>query len=211
MQIIVSRRFLVAAPLFAVLKGAVLKRSEAHEIAAARKRDRAAFDALVARHRPALYRFVTRRVRESDRDDILQDTWISVWESLERFDGTCSFRTWVCAICYHKIQDHWRREQCRPPSESIADLEGAGAYIPPEYAGIELTQAMSALWRSYTPAQRELLRMYYVDELTLAEISRVLGRNLSTVKYQFYRAHELAAVRLPEENVGAVRSREVRA
>ena len=42
---------------------------------------------------------------------------------------------------------------------------------------------------------RQLLDLYYYGELTLPEISRLLDRNLNTVKYQFYRAHsELAAL-----------------
>ncbi len=59
-------------------------------------------------------------------------------------------------------------------------------------------------------AQREVLELYYYAELTLPEIAAALGRNLNTVKYQFYRAHALAAEGLAAEEghqPGAARER----
>ncbi len=105
-------------------------------------------------------------------------------------------RAWLFSICFHKIQDHWRKEHQRPPSGQIEDAEGKTAYLPAEFANVDLRESLQEFWRSCTPDQRELLRMYYSDGLTLNEISTVLGRNLNTVKYQFYRAHSDAKEKL---------------
>ena len=48
-------------------------------------------------------------------------------------------------------------------------------------------------WIRFPEAQREVLDLYYWAELTLPEIARALNRNLNTVKYQFYRGHDLVA------------------
>lgn len=45
-----------------------------------------------------------------------------------------------------------------------------------------------------------VVEMYYYAELTLPEIALALGRNLNTVKYQFYRAHARAARELQESS-----------
>jgi RNA polymerase sigma-70 factor, ECF subfamily len=184
---------------FAAIKGLVRNRSESRLVTAAQKSDPTAFDQLVSENSPSLKRFIARRVNQADRDDILQETWLAAWENLSTFDGSCRFRTWVYAICFHKIQDYWRREQCRPPTGCVHDAMGATAYLPPEFAGIDLRESMREMWEAYSPEQRDLLRMYYADGLTLNEISRILGRNLNTVKYQFYRAHEVAAKMLPDD------------
>jgi RNA polymerase sigma-70 factor (ECF subfamily) len=149
-------------------------------------------------HADPLRRFISRRIRGEDREDVFQDTWLAVWESLPSFDARSNFRAWIYSICYHKIQDHWRREHYRPPCADIADVEGRAAYTPTEFATVELQEALRGFWNSCTPDQRELLRLYYSDGLTLKEIGVVLHRNLSTVKYQFYRVHELAVEKLPE-------------
>lgn len=197
MQIAFSRKTLLAF-LGSAMAAIARRRPEDALLRAARNRDRDAFADLMAVHREPLRRFVARRVNEGDREDVLQETWLAAWESLPSFDCSGSFRTWLFSICFHKIQDHWRREHCRPPSSDIVDAEGRTAYLPREYAAVELRESMREFWESCTPEQRELLRMYYADGLTLKEISALLNRNLNTVKYQFYRVHATAAERLPE-------------
>jgi RNA polymerase sigma-70 factor (ECF subfamily) len=197
MHIVIARRFLFLGPLAAAIGGFARNAGESRLVSAARNRDRLAFDRLVSEFTPALRPFISRRVGAGDREDVLQDTWLAAWEALPRFDGGCQFRTWLFSICFHKIQDYWRREQCRPLSEGILDADGRGAYLPREFGSIEVRESIRHIWEACTPAQRELLRLYYADGLTLQEISTVLGRKLSTVKYQFYRAHETAAKLLP--------------
>ena len=198
MQLAFSRKSLFALLSFATGSLIFRGRSDTALLKAARRRDREAFDRLRELHSASLRKFAARRLPASDIDDVLQDTWIAVWEGLPNFEGEDKFRTWVYSICFHKVQDHWRREHYRPPSASLVDAEGRAAYLPKEFAGAELRQALEQFWTSCSPDQRELLRMYYADGLTLKEIGQILGRNLNTVKYQFYRVHELAAKELPE-------------
>jgi len=49
----------------------------------------------------------------------------------------------------------------------------------------------------------ETTTLYYYAELTLPEIAEALGRNVNTVKYQFYRAHAQAADGLRAYNPAA--------
>jgi RNA polymerase sigma-70 factor (ECF subfamily) len=198
MQVVFSRKSLFALLSFAT--GSLLFRgsSEVSLLRAAKSRDREAFDRLRESHTPALRKFATRRLPVADVDDVLQDTWISVWEGLPNFEGEGKFKTWVYSICFHKVQDHWRREHYRPHTADLLDVEGRAAYLPKEFANIELRQALEGFWQGCSPEQRELLKMYYSDGLTLKEIGQILGRNLNTVKYQFYRVHELASQQLPK-------------
>ncbi len=136
-----------------------------------------------------------------DADDVYQETVLAAWEHLEKFTGPGRYRTWLFAICINKIKDYWRKQQRLSPEQSSADLEDAMSYVQSEFEAIDLKEALRELWGNFTPAQQELLELYYGAELTLQEISRVLGRNLSTVKYQFYRAHEQAAERISPEFV----------
>jgi DNA-directed RNA polymerase specialized sigma24 family protein len=80
-----------------------------------------------------------------------------------------------------------------PPSAQIFDTEALATYFPGDFAQVDLRESLRGFWESCSPDQRELLRLYYGDGLTLAEISAILSRNLNTVKYQFYRAHEEAS------------------
>ena len=66
------------------------------------------------------------------------------------------------------------------------------------YAAADRAQAVRAALAGLPEAQQEVLELYFYAELTLPEIAEMLGRNLNTVKYQFYRAHAQAALALKE-------------
>jgi RNA polymerase sigma-70 factor (ECF subfamily) len=80
--------------------------------ASAQRGDRAAFDELMRRHKDVVYRFVRRYVGNSDDAyDILQETFIAIWENLQRFDVTRSFTAWSRTIALNKCRDFSRRQK----------------------------------------------------------------------------------------------------
>lgn len=165
-------------------------------LAGIKGRDHKTFDVVVEENAEYLRRFIARRVQAKDREDILQETWIKAWQGFPKFEGNSSVRTWLYSICYYTIRDYWRREQTRPVCGDVFQTEDGSPYFPAEFDRVELWEAMRDYWDSCTPDQRELLSMYYAEGLTLPEMSLILKRNLNTVKYQFYRAHEEARQKL---------------
>lgn len=87
--------------------------------------DRHAFELLVQRHKASLYRFVRRYVRtDDDAYDILQDSFVSAWLALKRYDPAKSFSTWLRAIALNKCRDFGRRQAVRQRlSGMVAFLE----------------------------------------------------------------------------------------
>jgi RNA polymerase sigma-70 factor (ECF subfamily) len=85
------------------------------EIAAVAKQgDRSAFDALVIRHKAAIYRFVRRYVGNSDDAyDVLQDCFIAIWQALPRYDTARPFLPWLRVIALNKCRDFSRRQKVR--------------------------------------------------------------------------------------------------
>lgn len=158
--------------------------------------DRDAFDRLRARHADALRATLARRVRESEVDDLAQDTWLSAWCALGRFDGASHFRTWLIAIALHKLGSHFRRGE---QSRSTLEYPGSEAiYVERAFERSALREVLGQAFAAMSGPQREVLDLYYFDDLNLREISERLGRNLNTVKYQFYRGHAEAAIRLAD-------------
>ena len=155
----------------------------------ARRGDRRAFDELVRRHEPRLRGFIGRRVGAQSLDDVVQETLVSAWSNLSRFQSRSTFKAWLYGIAIHKCDDYYRkrlRQQAEIPLQ-----DGLSGWHSPEalYAAAELRETVRQILVGLPPPQREVLELYYYAELTLAEIASVLNRNPNTVKYQFYRAH----------------------
>jgi RNA polymerase sigma-70 factor, ECF subfamily len=182
--------------------------SEGLSVEAARRGDQRAFDSLVGTYQAQLKGFISRRVGVEAVDDLAQDVWIAVWNALPRFEKRACFRTFLYGIAIHKCMDFHRSQRRVAGSVQASVLtenamnaalaatsREAPEYKTPEelYAAAETRESVRGIVDTLPPAQREILDLYYWAELSLPEIARVLDRNLNTVKYQFYRGHDLVA------------------
>ena len=81
-------------------------------LARLRRGDEGAFDELVIRHHGALIRMAMSHVADREvAEEVVQDTWMAVIESLDRFEGRSSLRTWIFGILIHKAKDRGVREK----------------------------------------------------------------------------------------------------
>lgn len=67
-------------------------------------------EALLAEHRPMLFRYALLQLKDNElADDAVQETLLAAWQSSANFAGKAGLRTWLIGILKHKIADHWRR------------------------------------------------------------------------------------------------------
>ena len=89
-----------------------LAKGEDTLLARLRRGDEGAFDELVNRHHGALIRMAMGYVADREAaEEVVQDTWMAVIESLNRFEGRSSLRTWIFGILIHKAKDRGVREK----------------------------------------------------------------------------------------------------
>lgn len=94
------------------VKSSGLTKAEGTLIARLKRGDEGAFDDLVNQHHGTLIRMAMGYVADREvAEEVVQDTWMAVIESLNRFEGRSSLRTWVCGILIHKAKDRGVREK----------------------------------------------------------------------------------------------------
>jgi RNA polymerase sigma-70 factor, ECF subfamily len=95
-----------------VVKSPGLTKAEGTLIARLRPGDERAFEELVTQQHGALIRMAMGYVANREvAEEVVQDTWLAVIESLNRFEGRSSLRTWICGILIHKAKDRGVREK----------------------------------------------------------------------------------------------------
>ncbi|GJM43638.1 MAG: RNA polymerase sigma24 factor [Gemmatimonadota bacterium] len=96
---------------------------DADLIAALRAGDERVFASLVTHHQSALLGAATRFLRDATAaQDVVQDTWIGFLNSLPRFEGRCSIKTWLFRILFNKARTRAAREwRCVPFSSLLSD------------------------------------------------------------------------------------------
>lgn len=134
-----------------------------------------------------IFRFILHALgtdAEADAEDILQDTMMALAEALPFFRGDSSLFTYACAIAHRKVMSSIRRRARRgeiagadPTPEPASGAAGSGE----EH---DLRRALDTLSAEY----REVLILKYVEEMTVAEISRALALSEHAVESRLARA-----------------------
>lgn len=100
------------ASAMSALHHAVPRNDEQCLLARLRRGDEGAFGDLVNKHHAGLIRTAMGYVADREvAEEVVQDTWIAVIGSLDRFAGRSSFRTWIFGILIHKAKDRGVREK----------------------------------------------------------------------------------------------------
>lgn len=169
--------------------------------------DRAAFAALVAAHRGAVFGFARRLTRDpSQAADVMQETFLAALARLPGWRGEGSLRGWLLAIARTQALLARRRRAGEPADfeqvESLPELgleAGWGAALDPQ-ALAERVEARSALERALDRLPddaREVLLLRDVEGLSGDETAAALGLSVAAMKSRLHRARLqlLAAVK----------------
>lgn len=169
---------------------------------AARDGDLHAFDRLVRRHYPRVYRILRRLLgRAEDAEDAAQEVMIAVWKNLSRFRGESAFTSWLYAVTVRRGYSTARsgsRHLADPMEEDreiAADAEIDPASIAERHEESDrIRRAMARL----PEQQRQVATLYYYGEASCREIAEELGVRESTVRGQLRRARETLRRLLPD-------------
>ncbi len=165
--------------------------------------DASAFDALYARHRLRLFRFLLGHLRDHAlAEELFQDVWQRVIAARNGWRPDAPFGTWLYRIAHNRMHDHWRSLKHRPPAPADADRRTAGLVDPddPErHAAADETSARLHHALAELPTeQREVVLLRLQGELSMEEIGQVTGVSRETVKSRLRYAMDKLRARLAQ-------------
>ena len=168
----------------------------------------AAYSALLRRHRDTVFRIARASCGDEDGAlDITQQSFISAFAALGRYDPARPFAHWIARIALNKCRDRARRMKLRALF-SFALPEDQEPGLPDPSVGAddalaarqELARTMAAIAR-LPAAQREVLVLRGVEGMGEADVAALLGITAKAVETRLYRARRRLAEMLeaPEQ------------
>ena len=157
------------------------------------------FAELVARYQVPLMRFLQRRTsRIEDAEDLTQETFVRAHANLERYQSNWRFGTWLFTIARRlSINHHNRRQLNHEPLIDPLDSTGDPARTLADREQAELLWDRAAI--VLTEAQWSSLWLYYVQDLSTLDISRVLSCTAAAVKALLHRGRRKLAAELTQD------------
>jgi RNA polymerase sigma factor (sigma-70 family) len=154
------------------------------------------FERCFARNYADIARYCARRAATpDDAEDVAIEVFATAWRRRHNLPDEPDDRLWLFGIARNVLANAQRAERRRRRLAERLTAEPAPAPIPPPAAGEEATalaRALAALSRS----DRELLLLTGWEQLTPAQIARVLDRPAALVSRRLYRARRRLAAAL---------------
>ena len=154
--------------------------------------DAAAFDALYARHKGGVYRYLLRQCRQGVAvDELFQDVWMNLIRARASYTPSAKFATYLYRLAHNRLIDHYRASgQVRLVSaddeaheEAVAALPAARGLEPETRAeNRELGERLKGPVASLPPLQRDAFLLQQEAGLSLNEIAELTGVGVETVK-----------------------------
>ncbi len=165
--------------------------------------DQPALSRLVARWHPRLLRHAWRVLGDAERGkDMVQEAWVDILRGLARLDDVAAFPAWAFRIVTRRCQREFHRKELEPFEPEDAEEDG-NAVVPENALGevvAELSVVMDAI-RSLPDLQRTALALFYIEELSVAEIAVATDVPPGTVKTRLMHARRKVRALLEGEQL----------
>jgi RNA polymerase sigma-70 factor (ECF subfamily) len=154
--------------------------------------EEAAFEALYARHRARLFRYLLHQCRQREQaDEMFQEIWMSVIRARSGYEVSAKFTTWLYRIAHNRLIDGFRaRGRLAEFEVDAADAEGDPPDYPAPAGGqperllerAQLAGRLLAAIEALPGPQREAFLLATEGGLTVEEIGNATGAGFETAK-----------------------------
>lgn len=150
-------------------------------------RDKKAWEKLICLYEKRLFYFIRQTVGQyQDALNVLQDTWLKAYRSIHRLRHPASLTPWLYKIARNMSMSYLRSrrndilfEDCCQADLPLPDEDAADSYAAEQvHHGLKLL----------TLPHREVLVLYYLEDLSLQEIADVLSVPIGTVRSRLHYA-----------------------
>lgn len=152
---------------------------------------RDAFNDVIRQYSEPLYWQIRRMVEShDDANDILQNTFLKAWQSVEGFRGDAKLSTWLYKIALNESITFLSKERKRLSlsldyeESHLVNLIESDEYVDGDALALKLRKAVAAL----PEKQRLVFNMKYYDEMKYEQMSEILGTSVGALKASYHLA-----------------------
>lgn len=159
--------------------------------------NRQAFGKLVEEYQDSLFKFLYSLTlgNVSLSEDLAQETFLKAYLSIRSFEGISRFRTWLFRIAYNEYIS-WMRKNGLKEIDSVLPEETQDNCLD----RIDIRHDLQNGLKSLPASQRAVVLLFYMEDKSIKEISKITEMPVGTVKVYLSRARKKLLEFLDEYN-----------
>ena len=171
--------------------------------------DQAAFTVLYERYFQRVHHFAHARLRNrADAEEVAQETFLSVFRSLDSFQGRSSLLSWIYGIAKNTVNNHLRRAKAhdqrieRAEEELVRNAHGFESCSPEEH--VRFRRCADAALQSLDEVsewQADVFAMRHLENLPIQEIADRMERSNDAIRSSLYRVKRLVVEAVETEQM----------
>ena len=144
---------------------------------------------IVTRHADALARFAVSSGERVEIEELVQDTFVRAFSSIDSFRGDSSLRTWLFTIERRLMLDRRRAERRQKATVPVDDGDAVTEYdaldaLVAEEAESKVRRAVDAL----SPMQREVFTLRVEQGMSYRDIAEIVGSTEGAARVHYHNA-----------------------
>ena len=162
-----------------------------------------AFAVLVDRYKGFVFTLAYKMMKDREEaEEVAQDSFIKVYNSLNKFKGESKFSTWVYKITYNTCLDRLKKKKEKDvvyiedfSERGLKAMESVLDTIDEKSRNQKIQDCLHLL----ASEEAFLLTLYYFDDQSIEEISKVMDTNVNNIKVKLFRVRKKMASILKEQ------------
>jgi RNA polymerase sigma-70 factor (ECF subfamily) len=151
--------------------------------------DQRAATLLVERHAAALARFASSVGARGDVEEVVQDTFVRAFASIDSFRGESSLRTWLFTIARRLLLDRRRSEKRRGEAVEVHESDAITEYDSlDEVVASETRRRLEGAMARLSPTQREVFTLRVSEGMSYKEIADAVGTTEGAARVHYHNA-----------------------
>jgi len=159
--------------------------------------DQSAFGKLMSRYQNHMYSVCYNILKtKPEAQEAVQDTFIKAYKSLNSYKEEAKFSSWLYKIAYRTSLDMIRKRKKTVDMEAVSfGITDTGSGIVSKMETVEKNTNIREAIAQLSPKEAGLIHMFYLEEMSVKELSKASGISHSNVKVILFRARKnLAAI-----------------
>ncbi|MCL7770576.1 RNA polymerase sigma factor RpoE [Pasteurella multocida] len=163
--------------------------------------DKKAFNLLVSRYQNKVAGLLTRYVSQNDIPDVVQESFIKAYRSIDSFRGDSAFYTWLYRIAVNTAKNYLTAQGCRPPNEDILAEEAESYEMGSNLRDVDTpenemlsSELKKIVFDTINGLQEDLrtaITLRELEGLSYKEIAEIMDCPVGTVRSRIFRAREI--------------------